>query len=115
MSGGKKEVLHIEQEIESSFTKETKENLKQRWYGIKPIFGVASGGVYPQIVPQIIKFMGNEVVIQAGGGIHGHPKGSISGAKAMRQAVDAVIKNKSLNEYSKTHKELKEALNKWKK
>jgi ribulose-bisphosphate carboxylase large chain len=115
MSGGKKEVLHIQQEIESPFTRKTKENLKQRWHGIKPVFGVASGGVYPRIVPQIIKFMGNDVVIQAGGGVHGHPSGTIAGAKAMRQAVDAVIKNKSLKEYSKTHKELKEALNKWKK
>jgi ribulose-bisphosphate carboxylase large chain len=45
--------------------------------------------------------------------VHGHPKGTIAGAKAMRQAMDAVMKNKSLKEYSKTHLELKEALNKW--
>jgi len=113
MSGGKKEVLHIEQEMEQEFTKETKENLTQKWHGIKPVFGVASGGVYPGIVDKIIQFMGNDVVIQAGGGIHGHPQGTEKGAIAMRQAVDATMKHKTLKEYSKTHEELRVALEKW--
>ncbi|MAH03527.1 type III ribulose-bisphosphate carboxylase [Candidatus Pacearchaeota archaeon] len=113
MSGGKKEVLHLEKEIESSFTKETKENLKQKWYGIKPVFGVASGGVYPGIVSKIVKFMGNDVVLQAGGGIHWNPRGSKYGAMGMRQAVDAVMKNIPLKTYAKKHKELKEAIDKF--
>jgi ribulose-bisphosphate carboxylase large chain len=113
MSGGKKEVLHIEQEMERQFTKKTKENLSQKWYSVKPVFGVASGGVYPGIVPQIIQFMGKDVVIQAGGGIHGHPKGTVYGARAMRQAVDASLKKIPLKEYAKNHQELKEALEKW--
>ncbi len=113
MSGGKDEVLHIEEEIESEFTKETKEYLGQKWYGVKPVFGVASGGVYPGLVDKIIKFMGKDVVIQAGGGVHGHPWGTIAGAKAMRQAVDATLQGKTLKQYSKTHDELAEALKKW--
>jgi ribulose-bisphosphate carboxylase large chain len=115
MSGGKKEILHIEKDIESNFTKQTKEYLEQKWYGVKPVFGVASGGVYPQIVPKIMEFMGNDVVIQAGGGIHGHPAGTRAGAKAMRQAVDATLAKKSLKEYSKYHLELKQSFEKWKK
>jgi ribulose-bisphosphate carboxylase large chain len=107
--------LHIEKDIESNFTKQTKEYLEQRWYGVKPVFGVASGGVYPQIVPKIMEFMGNDVVIQAGGGIHGHPAGTRAGAKAMRQAVDATLAKKSLKEYSKYHLELKQSFEKWKK
>jgi ribulose-bisphosphate carboxylase large chain len=113
MTGGKDEVLHIEDEIEHSATQKTKENLSQNWYHIKPVFAVASGGVYPGIVDKIIHFMGNDVVIQAGGGIHGHPDGTIAGARAMRQAVDASMKKISLKEYSKTHQELKKALEKW--
>ena len=58
--------------------------------------------------------MGYNIVIQAGGGIHGHPDGTAKGAMAMRQAIDAVMNKKSLKEYSKTHKELKKALEKWK-
>lgn len=113
MSGGKKEILHIEEEIEQQSTKKTWEHLSQKWTGIKSVLGVASGGVYPGIVPEIIKLMGNEVVLQAGGGIHGHPDGTISGAKAMKQAVDATLKKTSLKEYAKTHIELKRALEKW--
>jgi ribulose-bisphosphate carboxylase large chain len=114
MSGSKKEVLHIEKEIELKSTKQTKEYLGQKWYGVKPVFAVASGGVYPELIPKIMKLMGNDIMIQAGGGIHGHLSGTESGAKAMRQAVDAVMKKKSLKEYSKSHEELKQALKQWK-
>ena len=79
----------------------------------RPVMGVASGGVYPGIVDKIMKFMGNDVVIQAGGGIHGHPYGTVAGAKAMRQAVDAVLKGKSLKAYAVDHIELHDALRKW--
>lgn len=113
MSGGKKEVLHIEKEMRQKSTKKTRENLSQKWYGVKPVLSVASGGVYPGIVDKIMNFMGNDVVIQAGGGVHGHPRGTVYGAKAMRQAVDATLKKKSLREYAKTHEELREALEKW--
>lgn len=113
MSGSKEEVLHIEKEMESEFTKQTKKNLSQRWYDVKPVFGVASGGVHPGIVPQIIKFMGKDVVLQAGGGIHGHPLGTKAGAIAMRQAVEATLKKIPLEKYAKTHVELEEALKKW--
>ena len=114
MSGGKDEVLHIEREIEQPFTKKTQKYLQQKWYNIKPVFGVASGGVYPGIVPKIIEAMGNDIVIQAGGGIHGHPKGTRAGAKAMRQAIDATLKKIPLEKYAESHQELKEALEYWK-
>ncbi|GAF75840.1 unnamed protein product, partial [marine sediment metagenome] len=114
MTGGKDEILHIEKEIESDFTKKTKGHLEQKWFGIKKVLGVASGGVYPGIAGEIIKIMGNDIVLQAGGGIHGHPKGTRTGAIAMRQVVDATLKKISLKEYSKTHEELKLALEFWK-
>jgi ribulose 1,5-bisphosphate carboxylase large subunit-like protein len=60
-----------------------------------------------------MEFFGKDFVIQAGGGIHGHTDGTITGAKAMRQAVDATLKEISLDEYSKKHKELREALRIW--
>jgi len=113
MSGGKKEIMHIEKEIESPSTRKTKEHLSQKWYGLKPVFAVASGGVHPRMVPKIMKFMGNNVVIQAGGGVHGHPDGTVYGAMAMRQAVDAAMKGIPIGQYAKTHEELKKALEKW--
>jgi ribulose-bisphosphate carboxylase large chain len=80
---------------------------------LRPVLPVASGGLYPALVPALLQTFGNDVVLQAGGGIHGHPEGTIAGAKAMRQAVDAILENKTLNEYSRTHKELSLALKQW--
>ena len=113
MTGGKDEILHIEQEIEKPFTKRTKKHLEQKWYNMKPVLGVASGGVYPGIVDKIIKLMGKDVVIQSGGGIHGHPQGTIAGAKAMRQAVYATLKGIPLVVHAAHHEELYQALKKW--
>ena len=81
---------------------------------LRPVLPVASGGLYPALVPALLQTFGNDVVLQAGGGIHGHPEGTIAGAKAMRQAVDATIGGKTLEEYAKSHKELSLALKQWK-
>jgi ribulose-bisphosphate carboxylase large chain len=81
--------------------------------GLKKVLPVASGGLYPGLVPALMKFFGNDFVIQAGGGIHGHPDGTVFGAMAMRQAVDATLQGVSLKEYAKNHNELQEALNIW--
>jgi ribulose-bisphosphate carboxylase large chain len=81
---------------------------------INAVLPVASGGLHPRLVPALLGYFGNDVVIQAGGGIHGHPEGTVAGAKAMRQAVDAAIQNSTLEEYAKTHRELARALNQWK-
>jgi ribulose-bisphosphate carboxylase large chain len=82
--------------------------------GLKPVLPVASGGIHPKLVPALMKTFGKDFVIQAGGGIHGHTGGTFAGAKAMRQAVDAALKGKKLEEYAKNHKELKTALTLWK-
>ncbi len=81
--------------------------------GLKKVLPVASGGLYPGLVPALMKFFGNDFVIQAGGGIHGHTDGTVFGAMAMRQAVDATLQGVSLKEYARNHKELQEALNIW--
>jgi ribulose-bisphosphate carboxylase large chain len=97
--------------------KEVSENveaLKMKMGGLKVVLPVASGGLYPRLVPSLINFFGKDCVIQAGGGIHGHSDGTVAGARAMRQAVDATLKGVSLNEYAKTHKELEAALQTWK-
>jgi ribulose-bisphosphate carboxylase large chain len=77
------------------------------------MMAVASGGLQPGSVPALIDIFGLDVVIQAGGGIHGHPQGTEAGAKAMRQAVDAVLAKISLTEYAKSHPELGAALQRW--
>lgn len=96
-------------------TSQTCEALKTAQIPLKPTLPVASGGLHPGLVPELIEFFGRDVVIQAGGGIHGHKSGTTAGATAMRQAVEATMEGVSLAEHSKKHKELREALNTWEK
>ena len=80
---------------------------------IKPVLPVASGGLHPGMVPKLVEYFGNDTVIQAGGGIHGHPDGTVKGSVALRQAVDAAVAGIPLEEYAKTHGELAKALTQW--
>lgn len=87
--------------------------LKDDWYGLNTVFPVCSGGVHPGLVEGNLKALGTDIVIQAGGGVHGHPDGTRAGAMAMMQAVEAFMVGQSLDEYAKDHKELAGALERW--
>lgn len=102
MDGGETDVLAI-----NNF-------LKSEWYGIKPVLPIASGGLYPGLVPELMKILGKDLVINFGGGIHGHPDGTLAGARAARQAVGATMQNIALEDYAKDNIELAKALEKWK-
>jgi ribulose-bisphosphate carboxylase large chain len=91
------------------------EALKMPMDGVKPVLPVASGGLHPRLVPALMKLFGNDFVIQAGGGIHGHTDGTQAGATAMRQAIQATMENKTLADYAETNGELEKALQLWKK
>jgi ribulose-bisphosphate carboxylase large chain len=86
---------------------------KEPMYEFKPVLPVASGGLHPGMVPKLIEYFGKDVVIQAGGGIHGHPEGTLKGAMAFREAVDAVLQGYTLQEYAESHEPLAKALTKW--
>jgi len=89
------------------------EFLRQPWFGLRNVFPVASGGVHPGIVAANLDILGRDCVINAGGGIHGHPKGTRSGARAMRQAIDAHMQGIPVGVYAKSHEELRLALETW--
>ncbi len=90
------------------------EACKGKLGGVKPVLPVASGGLHPRLVPKLMETFGNDVILQAGGGIHGHPEGTLAGARAMRQAVDATLELRTLADYAKNHRELALALKQWK-
>ena len=113
LEGGISDVYELEEEIESYRVKETQLRLSQNWRRIKPVLGVCSGGLHPRHVPYLIRHLGRNILIQAGGGVHWNPRGSRYGAMGMRQAIDAVMKGISLREYAETHLELREALEKF--
>ena len=74
----REEVLQCQQELTATKTKENmrEHTLAQDWCGLKQVFPVSSGGLHPGIVDQIFKMFGTNLMIQLGGGVHGHPKGS---------------------------------------
>ena len=73
---------------------------------IKPMMGICSGGLTPQNYHFSIDLMGNDIQLQNGGGIHGHPWGTKGGSIGARQAVDAYMQSIPVEEYAKTHEEL---------
>lgn len=101
MEGKESEVIKINQFLLSP------------WGNLKKVLPVASGGLHPGLVPRLIKILGTDVLLNFGGGIHGHPMGSFSGTKAVCQAVEAVGKGVSLASFAKNHEELRIALKYW--
>jgi ribulose-bisphosphate carboxylase large chain len=91
----------------------SRDALRDEWYGLKRVFPVASGGIYPAKVHGNLDGYGVDCIVQAGGGVHGHPEGTTAGAKAMVQAVEAWLKQIPLQEYARDHKELETALRFW--
>ena len=49
-------------------------------------------------------------IVQASGGVHGHPDSITAGARATVQATEAWQQHIALEEYAKDHKELEVAL-----
>jgi len=101
MDGTKDEVIAINKSIRSKFGK------------LKPMLPIASGGLHPALLPELIKILGDDLIANFGGGIHGHKSGSIAGAKACSQAREAIYKGHTLAEYGVKHQELADALNQW--
>ncbi|MEM2300908.1 MAG: type III ribulose-bisphosphate carboxylase [Sulfolobales archaeon] len=87
--------------------------MPQPFYHIKPAAPVASGGLHPGTLPEVVKHMGIDIVIQVGGGVVGHPDGPRAGAAAVRQALEAISKGIPLDQYAEEHVELRRALEKW--
>ncbi|MGC9115003.1 MAG: type III ribulose-bisphosphate carboxylase [Fervidicoccaceae archaeon] len=88
-------------------------HMEQSFSGIKPVFPVSSGGLHPGVLPEVVRRLGKDVLLQVGGGTIGHPDGPLAGAAAVRQAIDAAINNIPLEEYAKEKRELRRALEKW--
>jgi len=116
LEGGKIDVIRYARILREEHFKPDPDDifhLEQKMYHIKPAFPVSSGGLHPGNLPGVIEALGKDIVIQVGGGVLGHPDGPRAGAKAVRQALDAILQGIPLDEYAKTHKELARALEKW--
>jgi ribulose-bisphosphate carboxylase large chain len=63
----------------------------QDWASLPAVMPVASGGIHAGQMHQLLKYLGEDVVLQFGGGTIGHPMGIAAGATANRVAVEAII------------------------
>lgn len=96
------------------------------WASLKKVMPVASGGIHAGQMHQLLNYLGEDVVLQFGGGTIGHPDGIEAGATANRVAVEVMIQARNegrdyvnegpeiLQEAGKWCKPLAVALDLWK-
>jgi ribulose-bisphosphate carboxylase large chain len=63
----------------------------QHWASLNKMMPVASGGIHAGQMHQLVHYLGEDVVLQFGGGTIGHPHGIQAGAEANRVALEAMI------------------------
>src|SRR6266540_3346237 len=63
----------------------------QDWGSMPAVMPVASGGIHAGQMHQLLHYLGEDCILQFGGGTIGHPMGIAAGATANRVAVEAMI------------------------
>ncbi len=98
----------------------------QNWASLNKVMPVASGGIHAGQMHQLLHYLGEDVVLQFGGGTIGHPQGIQAGATANRVALEAMIQARNegrdyinegpkiLDEAARWCTPLKAALDTWK-
>jgi ribulose-bisphosphate carboxylase large chain len=80
--------------LRDNFIPENPENgiyFDQEWASMPGVMPVASGGIHAGQMHQLLHYLGEDVILQFGGGTIGHPMGIRAGATANRVAVEAMI------------------------
>ncbi len=87
---------------------------EQDWASMPAVMPVASGGIHAGQMPQLLHLLGEDVVLQFGGGTIGHPDGIAEGATANRVAVEAMIQARNAGrDYLREGPEILAAAAKW--
>ena len=64
---------------------------EQDWASLRKVTPVASGGIHCGQMHQLLDYLGDDVVLQFGGGTIGHPDGIQAGATANRVALESMV------------------------
>ncbi len=111
---------HSEQNLETGIF------FEQDWASLNKCMPVASGGIHAGQMHQLLDYLGEDVILQFGGGTIGHPQGIQAGAVANRVALEAMVLARNegrdyvkegpqiLADAAKWCTPLKEALDTWK-
>jgi ribulose-bisphosphate carboxylase large chain len=98
----------------------------QNWASLNKLMPVASGGIHAGQMHQLLDLLGEDTVLQFGGGTIGHPAGIQAGATANRVALEAMVLARNegrdilgegpeiLHEAARTCLPLRQALDTWK-
>jgi ribulose-bisphosphate carboxylase large chain len=98
----------------------------QDWASLRKCMPVASGGIHCGQMHQLVHYLGDDVVLQFGGGTIGHPDGIQAGGTANRVALECMIMARNegrdyltegpqiLEDAAKTCSPLQTALDLWK-
>lgn len=90
-------------------------SLGQNWYHIKPVLMTASGGLHPGDFEFVLDRLGQDILLQCGGGLLGHPNGVEAGVIAIEQARDIAMKEIPIKKFVKENpdSELAAAVKLW--
>lgn len=100
------------------YLSDSKEDLKKTMDALRNCNSYAktipslSCGSHPGLVDTTMKNFGENLMMNVGGAIQGHPMGTTAGAIAMRQAMDKPLKT-NMKDYMKDKPELRDAIEKW--
>lgn len=87
--------------------------LTSPFYNLRRSFPVPSAGIHPGLVEQIVADFGIDVIVNAGGGVHGHPQGATAGGRAFIQAINSVMSGMPLEQAAEKYQELGVAVKLW--
>jgi ribulose-bisphosphate carboxylase large chain len=113
LESSREEVLALRDNMQKRKIEPSLGLLGQDWRRVRPVLPTCSGGLHPGLIPALIDIVGTDIIIQAGGGVWGHPDGGRAGAQALRQAIDVAMKGESIENCARTHKELQRAIDTW--
>src|SRR5713226_6797758 len=72
---------------------------EQDWASMPGVMPVASGGIHAGQMHQLLHYLGEDVILQFGGGTIGHPLGIAAGATANRVALEVMVKARNEGRY----------------
>ncbi len=97
----------------------------QNWASMPGVMPVASGGIHAGQMHQLLHYLGEDVILQFGGGTIGHPMGIAAGATSNRVALETMVMARNegrdivkegpqiLKDAAKSCKPLQAALDTW--
>ena len=93
----------IQEALQADITPESDMTLGQNWFGMKGVWHTASGGLHSGTIGDSILKLGEDIILQAGGGVLGHPWGIEAGVEAMVEARDIAMSRQDLKKWILDH------------